>query len=54
MAADALNCGQEDGIQAHHVMRRTLVPFAALDLGNGIFALSAVPQAGACHVQRAT
>ena len=31
-----LNCEQEDGIQAHHVMRRTLVPFAALELGNGI------------------
>lgn len=31
-----LNCGQERGIQAHHVMRRTLVPFAALELGNGI------------------
>jgi hypothetical protein len=31
-----LNCGKTEGIQAHHVMRRTLVPFAALDLGNGI------------------
>ncbi|OMJ31734.1 endonuclease [Sphingomonas sp. Sph1(2015)] len=31
-----LNCGQKDGIQAHHVMRRTLVPFAGLELGNGI------------------
>lgn len=31
-----LNCGVTEGIQAHHVMRRTLVPFAALELGNGI------------------
>jgi hypothetical protein len=31
-----LNCEQQDGIQAHHIMRRTLVPFAALELGNGI------------------
>lgn len=31
-----LNCGDSNEIQAHHVMRRTLVPFAALDQGNGI------------------
>ncbi|EKE76029.1 HNH nuclease [Oceanibaculum indicum P24] len=31
-----LSCDSPDGIQAHHIIRKTLYPQAALELGNGI------------------
>jgi hypothetical protein len=31
-----LCCGTNEGIQAHHVIRKTLFPWSALDPGNGV------------------
>jgi hypothetical protein len=31
-----VNCGSTDGLQAHHIVRKTLYPWGAFDTGNGI------------------